>query len=189
MHFAVGFDWHHTNVYESATSGNSSDFPWDHAKYRHSNSCFVSFVIFITAVSNTDLWYQCITTVITVDLCKGQNNLCVFFPGVLPTACLFSIRLWPNKTKTISIWCVICKTRGTWCWRWPASYLPLVWLFQHCSSSGSVTLSSSHMTSGRDDQNFFDCFSFSFMSITWNTTVNISSSHPENEDWRKTQLS
>lgn len=49
-----------------------------------------------------------------------------------------------------------------------ATYLPLVCPFQQSSSLvfPAVTLSSTHNTSGRLDQNFFDIFSFSFMSIT-----------------------
>lgn len=48
------------------------------------------------------------------------------------------------------------------------TYLPLVWPFQHSSSLAfpAVTLSSTHIASGRFDQNFFDSFSFSFMSTT-----------------------
>lgn len=47
-----------------------------------------------------------------------------------------------------------------------SSYLPLVWLFQHCSSSDSVRLPLAQMSSGRLDQNLLDSFSFPLMSIT-----------------------
>lgn len=45
-------------------------------------------------------------------------------------------------------------------------HLPLVWLFQHCSSSGSVSLPLAQMSSGKLDQNLLDSLSFSLMSIT-----------------------
>lgn len=45
-------------------------------------------------------------------------------------------------------------------------HLPLAWLFQHCSSSDSVSLPLAQMSSGRLDQNLLDSFNFSLMSIT-----------------------
>lgn len=45
-------------------------------------------------------------------------------------------------------------------------HLPLVWLFQHCSSSDSVSLPLAQMSSGKLDQNLLDSFSFSLISLT-----------------------
>ena len=45
-------------------------------------------------------------------------------------------------------------------------HLPFVWLFQHWSSSDSVSLPLAQMSSGRLDQNLLDSFNLSLMSIT-----------------------
>lgn len=45
-------------------------------------------------------------------------------------------------------------------------HLPWMWLFQHCSSSGSARLTVVQMSSGRLDQNRFDSLSFPLMSTT-----------------------
>ena len=47
-------------------------------------------------------------------------------------------------------------------------HLPWMWLFQHCSSSGSTTLAALQMLSGRSDQNRFDSPSFPMTSTTCN---------------------
>ncbi len=104
----------------------------------------------------------------------GQDSIC-FFGQTATFYCvksMFCIFLWPIIAKTITVEGVIetqrsaMRLKGICVWRWPL-YLPFVWLFQHCSSSGSVTSSSTQMLSGSDDQNFFDSFNFSLMSITW----------------------
>lgn len=47
-------------------------------------------------------------------------------------------------------------------------HLPWMWLFQHCSSSGSATLPALQMLSGRLDQKRFDSPSFPMTSTTCN---------------------
>ena len=64
-------------------------------------------------------------------------------------------------------WQAKCDNRsgaGWLCCRSP--HLPLVWLFQQCSSSGSVSLPLAQMSSDRLDQNLLDSFSLSLMSVT-----------------------
>ena len=68
-----------------------------------------------------------------------------------------------EQTLDFLVTLLVCVSPGPWC-----TYLPLVCPFQHSSSLAfpAVTLSSTHIASGRLDQNFFDSFSFSFMSTT-----------------------
>lgn len=47
-------------------------------------------------------------------------------------------------------------------------HLPWMWLFQHCSSSGSASLNVVQMSSGNLDQNCFDSLSLPLMSTACN---------------------